>query len=129
MTLTDKKIRSISCTCLDLKRVTNTAAYFTLLCQNYEKIASRIFYSNFVKLDFEISLSVDQQTRVRDRTFEGVPDPGCQRDSHAHIWSKLKVEIQFYAILKISSKNIENLLNSLFYCFVLNEINCVDIAN
>ena len=29
----------------------------------------------FVKLDFEIA--VDQQTRARDRTFEGVPDPGC----------------------------------------------------
>ena len=28
----------------------------------------------FVKLDFEIS--VDQQTRARDRTFEGVPDSG-----------------------------------------------------
>ena len=39
----------------------------------------------FVKLDFEIA--VDQQTRARDRTFEGVPDSGCPRDSHAHIWS------------------------------------------
>ena len=29
---------------------------------------------NFVKLDFEIA--VDQQTRARDRTFEGVPDSG-----------------------------------------------------
>ena len=29
----------------------------------------------FVKLDFEIA--VEQQTRARDRTFEGVPDPGC----------------------------------------------------
>ena len=28
----------------------------------------------FVKLDFEIG--VDQQTRARDRTFEGVPDSG-----------------------------------------------------
>ena len=28
----------------------------------------------FVKLDFEIT--VDQQTRARDRTFEGVPDSG-----------------------------------------------------
>ena len=28
----------------------------------------------FVKLDFEIA--VDQQTRTRDRTFEGVPDSG-----------------------------------------------------
>ena len=28
----------------------------------------------FVKLDFEIG--VDQQTRARDRTFEGVPDFG-----------------------------------------------------
>ena len=28
----------------------------------------------FVKLDFEIA--VDQQTRARDRTFEGVPDSG-----------------------------------------------------
>ena len=29
----------------------------------------------FVKLDFEIA--VVQQTRARDRTFEGVPDSGC----------------------------------------------------
>ena len=28
----------------------------------------------FVKLDFEIA--VDQQTKARDRTFEGVPDYG-----------------------------------------------------
>ena len=28
-----------------------------------------------MKLDFEIV--VDQQTRARDRTFEGVPDSGC----------------------------------------------------
>ena len=28
----------------------------------------------FVKLDFEIA--VDQQTKARDRTFEGVPDSG-----------------------------------------------------
>ena len=39
----------------------------------------------FVKLDFEIA--VDQQTRAHDRTFEGVPDSGRPRDSHAHIWS------------------------------------------
>ena len=38
----------------------------------------------FVKLDFEIA--VDQQSRARDQTFEGVPDSGCPRDSHAHIW-------------------------------------------
>ena len=29
----------------------------------------------FVKLDFEIA--VDQQTRARDQTFEGVLDSGC----------------------------------------------------
>ena len=29
----------------------------------------------FVKLDFEIA--VEQQTRARDRTFEGVSNPGC----------------------------------------------------
>ena len=29
----------------------------------------------FVKLDFEIA--VDQQTRARDRTFEGGPETGC----------------------------------------------------
>ena len=28
-----------------------------------------------MKLDFEIA--VDQQTKARDRTFEGVPDSGC----------------------------------------------------
>ena len=48
----------------------------------------------FVKLDFEIV--VDQQTKARDQTFEGVPDTGCQpvptdvrgtAMSHAHIWS------------------------------------------
>ena len=39
----------------------------------------------FVKLDIEIA--DDQQTRARAQTFEGVPDSGCPRDSHAHIWS------------------------------------------
>ena len=29
----------------------------------------------FVKLNFEIA--VDQKTRARDQTFEGVPDSGC----------------------------------------------------
>ena len=38
----------------------------------------------FVKLDFEIA--VDQQTKAHDQTFEGVPDSGCPRDSHALIW-------------------------------------------
>ena len=38
-----------------------------------------------MKLDFEIA--VDQQTRAHERTFEGVPDSGYPRDSHAHIWS------------------------------------------
>ena len=32
-------------------------------------------------------IGVDQQTRASVRTFEGVPDSGCPRDSHAHIWS------------------------------------------
>ena len=36
-----------------------------------------------MKFDFEIA--VDEKTRARDRTFEGVPDSGCPRDSHAHI--------------------------------------------
>ena len=40
-----------------------------------------------MKLDFEIA--VDQQTRARDRTFEGVLDSGCPQDSHVHIWSIL----------------------------------------
>ena len=39
----------------------------------------------FVKLDFEIA--VDQQTRARTFGGGGVPDSGCPRDSHAHIWS------------------------------------------
>ena len=39
----------------------------------------------FVKLDFEIA--VDQQTKAHDQTFEGVPDSGCPRNSHALIWS------------------------------------------
>ena len=38
-----------------------------------------------VKLDFEIA--VDQQTKAHDQTFEGVPDSGFPRDSHALIWS------------------------------------------
>ena len=38
-----------------------------------------------VKLDFEIA--VDQLTKAHDQTFEGVPDSGCPRDSHALIWS------------------------------------------
>ena len=38
-----------------------------------------------MKLDFEIA--VDQQSRACDRTFEGVTDSGCPRDSHDHIWS------------------------------------------
>ena len=44
--------------------------------------------SFFVKIDFKIA--VEQQTRARDRTFEGFPDSGCHRclrDSHTHIWS------------------------------------------
>ena len=39
----------------------------------------------FVELDFEIA--VDQQTKSHDKTFEGVPDSGCPRDSPALIWS------------------------------------------
>ena len=35
----------------------------------------------FVKLGCKIA--VDQQTRAREQNFEGVPDPGCPRDSHA----------------------------------------------
>ena len=41
-----------------------------------------------MELGFEIA--VDQQTKARDRNFEGVLDSGCApvpRDSHAHIWS------------------------------------------
>ena len=53
------------------------------------KIPLRGFHPDFfLKLDFEIA--VDQQTRARDQTFEGVPSPGahpCPQDSHAHIWS------------------------------------------
>ena len=39
-------------------------------------------------LDFEIA--VEQQTKARDRTFEGFSDSGCPpvpRDSHAQIWA------------------------------------------
>ena len=39
---------------------------------------------HYVKIDFEIA--VYKQTRAREQTFEGVPDSGCPRDSHAHIW-------------------------------------------
>ena len=41
-------------------------------------------------MTFDFEISVDQHTRARDRTFEGVLDSGfhrCPRDSHAHIWS------------------------------------------
>ena len=39
-----------------------------------------------MKLDCEIA--VDQQTKARDHTFEGVPGAHrCPRDSHALIWS------------------------------------------
>ena len=41
-----------------------------------------------VKLDYEIA--VDQQTKAHDETFEGFPDSGCPRDSHA--LEKLKIE-------------------------------------
>ena len=34
-----------------------------------------VHHDLFVKLDFKIT--VDQQTKARDRTFEGVPDSGC----------------------------------------------------
>ena len=38
-------------------------------------------------MELDFAIAVDQQTRARKRTFEGVPDPGahrCLRDSHAH---------------------------------------------
>ena len=38
--------------------------------------APLLFLLFFVKLDFEIA--VDQQTRARDQTFEGVPDSGAR---------------------------------------------------
>ena len=38
------------------------------------KLGGGVHPDYFVKLDFEIA--VDQQTRARDRTFEGVPDSG-----------------------------------------------------
>ena len=44
----------------------------------------------FVKFDFE--KAVDQKTRARDRTFEGVPDSECPRDSHAHTWSVCNIQ-------------------------------------
>ena len=41
----------------------------------------------YVKIYFEIT--VDQQTRVRDQTFEGIPDSGCPPvpagQSHPHL--------------------------------------------
>ena len=40
-----------------------------------------------MKLDLEIA--IDQQTRACDQTFEGVPESGCPRVSHAHFWHKL----------------------------------------
>ena len=42
----------------------------------------------FVKFDLEIA--IDQHTRACDRTFEGVPDSGCPRDSHDHFWSEIR---------------------------------------
>ena len=43
---------------------------FTLFCS----LRGGVHPDYFVKLDFEIA--VEQQTRARDRTFEGVPDSG-----------------------------------------------------
>ena len=37
----------------------------------------------FVKLNFEIA--VVQQTRARNRIFEGLSGSGCPQDSHAHV--------------------------------------------
>ena len=55
--------------------------YFVEVCRIADQCILRgggggggVHHDYFVKLDFEIA--VDQQTRARDRTFEGVPDSG-----------------------------------------------------
>ena len=40
-------------------------------------------------MKFDLEIAIDQHTRACDRTFEGVPDSGCPRDSHAHFWSEI----------------------------------------
>ena len=50
-----------------------TGMLFTIICNN-ELRGGGVHPDYFVKLDFEIA--VDQQTRARDRTFEGVLNSG-----------------------------------------------------
>ena len=45
-----------------------------LVCINLLRGGGGVHPDYFVKLDFEIA--VDQQTKARDQTFEGVPDSG-----------------------------------------------------
>ena len=45
-----------------------------LMISSFKGVGGGVHPVYFVKLDFEIA--VDQQTRARDRTFEGVPDSG-----------------------------------------------------
>ena len=55
----------------------NSELQFVLLVKlthSYLRGGGRVHPDYFVKLDFEIA--VDQQTRARERTFEGVPDSG-----------------------------------------------------
>ena len=47
----------------------------------------------YAKLDFEIA--VDQQTKARDRTFEGVPDSGCSPVLKTMLWGALLVATSF----------------------------------
>ena len=57
---------------------------------------------SFVELDFAIA--VDQQTRARKRTFEGVPDPGAHRflrDSRAH-------NLSFFSLILPNNLNMLN---------------------
>ena len=51
--------------------------YFVEVCRIADQCILRgggVHHDYFVKLDFEIA--VDQQTKARDQTFEGVPDSG-----------------------------------------------------
>ena len=50
-----------------------------------------------MKLDFETAF--DQQTMAHDRTFEGVPDSGCPRDSHVLIWSILPNSLNMLKVM------------------------------
>ena len=59
--------------CLAIKAATRPSARDDMV-SCIQLLKGGIHPDYFVEIDFEIA--VDQQTRARDRTFEGVPDSG-----------------------------------------------------